>query len=60
MGPVDWMPALDALVLTSRTEGVPGVLIEAGMSGVPAVTTDVGWVREVVLDGVTGAVVQDD
>ncbi|MER8186772.1 glycosyltransferase family 4 protein [Kitasatospora sp. NPDC094015] len=49
--------AADALLLSSDSEGVPGVLIEAALAGLPAVTTDVGWVRDVVLDGVTGAVV---
>ena len=36
---------------------MPGVLIEAGLSGLPAVTTDVGFVRDVVLQGETGWVV---
>ncbi len=49
--------AADTFLLTSRSEGVPGVLIEAGLSGLPAVTTDVGFVRDVVLDGATGWVV---
>jgi glycosyltransferase involved in cell wall biosynthesis len=49
--------AVDAVVLTSDSEGVPGVLIEAGLSGLPAVATDVGYVRDVVAPGVTGEVV---
>lgn len=49
--------AADVVLLTSRTEGVPGVLIEAGLAGIPVVTTDVGGVREVVVDGETGLVV---
>ncbi|HSA51102.1 MAG TPA: glycosyltransferase family 4 protein [Yinghuangia sp.] len=47
--------AADVLLLTSDSEGVPGVLVEAGLSGIPAVATDVGFVRDVVLDGTTGA-----
>lgn len=51
------LAAADVLVLASDSEGLPGVLIEAGLSGIPAVATDVGWVREIVRDGVTGFVV---
>jgi glycosyltransferase involved in cell wall biosynthesis len=49
--------AADVVVLSSRTEGLPGVLIEAGLRGLPSVTTDVGYVRDIVLDEVTGLVV---
>lgn len=49
--------AADALLLTSDSEGVPGVLIEAALAGLPAVATDVGWVSSVVRDGRTGALV---
>jgi glycosyltransferase involved in cell wall biosynthesis len=49
--------AADVVVLGSRTEGLPSVLIEAGLRGLPAVATDVGYVRDVVIDGETGAVV---
>jgi glycosyltransferase involved in cell wall biosynthesis len=54
-GPV--LAASDAMVLPSRTEGMPGVLIEAGMSGRPTVATDVGAVGEVVADDETGVLV---
>lgn len=49
--------AADVVLLTSRTEGLPAVLIEAGLQGLPAVATDVGYVREVIVDGQTGFVV---
>ena len=49
--------AADVLVLASRTEGLPGVVIEAAMRGVPAVATDVGFVAEIIDDGVTGRLV---
>lgn len=51
--------AADVVLLTSRTEGMPGVLIEAALHGVPAVATDVGAVDQIVRDGVTGRVVAD-
>ena len=60
-GPVDdlssvWAAA-DVVLLTSATEGMPGVLLEASLHGVPAVATDVGAVGEVVVDGQTGRLV---
>jgi glycosyltransferase involved in cell wall biosynthesis len=51
------LTASDALVLPSRTEGLPGALIEAGFVGLPVVATDVGGVAEIVEDGATGALV---
>ncbi|MEV6980529.1 glycosyltransferase [Sphaerisporangium sp. NPDC051017] len=46
--------AADVVLLTSDNEGTPLTLIEAGMAGVPVVSTRVGSVGEVVLDGRTG------
>lgn len=50
------------LVMTSAsdTEGMPGVLIEAGLSGVPVVTTAAAGATDVVQDGETGFVVLGD
>jgi glycosyltransferase involved in cell wall biosynthesis len=45
---------LDVVALTSRNEGTPLALIEAGAAGRAVVSTDVGGVRSVVDDGVTG------
>lgn len=47
------------LVMTSDpdTEGMPGVVIEAGLSGVPVVSTAAAGVSDVVVDGDTGFVV---
>lgn len=47
----------DVLLLTSRTEGLPAVPLEAGAAGVPSVVYDVGGAAETVVDGVTGRVV---
>ena len=50
--------AVDAVLSTSSTEGMPGVIIEAALSGRPAIATDVGASREVVGPG--GRVVPPD
>jgi glycosyltransferase involved in cell wall biosynthesis len=52
--------AADVLLLTSDSEGLPGVLIEAALTGVPSVATDVGFVADVLQDGVTGVIVRPD
>jgi len=49
--------AVDVFILTSDSEGLPGVLIEAQMAGCAIVTVAVGGVREVIDDGETGVVV---
>lgn len=48
---------LDALALTSYTEGFPNVVLEALCMDVPVLATDVGGVRELMIDGQTGLLV---
>jgi glycosyltransferase involved in cell wall biosynthesis len=43
-----WYPTLDVVVLTSRSEAQPLVLLEAMAHGCPVVATDVGGCRELV------------
>jgi glycosyltransferase involved in cell wall biosynthesis len=57
--PVFWS-ACDLAVLTSDNEVMPFSLIEAGLAGLAAVTTDAGSASEVVVDGVTGLVLAKD
>jgi glycosyltransferase involved in cell wall biosynthesis len=52
---------LDVLLLTSEVEGIPGVTIEAQMTGCPVVTFPLGdGVRSVVEDGRTGVVLDSE
>jgi glycosyltransferase involved in cell wall biosynthesis len=54
------LSAADMVLLTSDNEGTPLSLIQAGMAGLPVVTTRVGSVPEVVLEGVTGIITSLD
>jgi glycosyltransferase involved in cell wall biosynthesis len=54
------LAAADIVILTSDNEGTPLSLIQAGMSALPVVTTRVGSVPEVVLDGITGIITSLD
>lgn len=48
---------MDILCLTSDNEGTPVSLIESQACNVPVISTDVGGVRDIVLDGETGYIV---
>lgn len=47
----------DVVALTSESEGLPGVLIEAGLCALPVVATRVGMVEDVVVHAETGILV---
>lgn len=64
-GPVDQpaaaFAAADVVVLPSRGgDSMPAVLIEAGVSGLPAVATKVGAIPEILRAGETGEIVPPD
>ncbi len=53
------LSSADCIVLSSLVEGVPGVILEAAVQEKPAVASNVGGVKEVLLDGETGYIVDD-
>lgn len=62
MGYRDDMPSIyvqsQVCVLLSHTEADPLVLLEAAAAGVPCVATRVGGIPDIVIDGVTGILVE--
>lgn len=50
-------PGMDVICLTSKNEGTPVSLIEAQACNVPVISTDVGGVRDIVLENETGFIV---
>ncbi len=51
------MPAFDVFCLSSIAEGMPVALLEAMSLGVPAVSTDVGGIPDVIVPNETGVLV---
>ena len=48
------LSASDIAVLCSDNEGIPLTLIQASQAGLPIVSTDVGSVRDIIVNGKTG------
>ena len=51
------MAGANLLLLPSLTEGIPGVILEAGVQSLPTVAYDVGGVAEAIHDGKTGRLI---
>ncbi|MEX2119552.1 MAG: glycosyltransferase [Pirellulales bacterium] len=56
----DWYRAADVVVLPSRSEGVPNVLLEAAACGVPWVASAVGGISEIARFGASALVPAGD
>lgn len=54
-----WIASFDTLLLTSLSEGLPNVCLEAQALGIPVVTSDVGGSGETFINGITGFLVDE-
>ncbi len=52
----DYLPGFDMLMMTSRYEGLPYVMLESLAAGVPLVTTDVAGARDVIAGSQCGII----
>lgn len=52
--------AFDVFVLPSKKEGLPYVILEAGLAHLPVVTSDLPGMHDIITDGVNGYLVQTD
>lgn len=51
------LKAFDIFLLPSRKEGLPYVLLEAGLAGIPVIASDVGAIPDVIEHGTEGVLV---
>lgn len=57
--PYPWMKDADLMILSSRYEGFPNVVLEANMCGTPVIAFSCpGGTAEIILDGVNGFLVK--
>ena len=52
------LSAADIAILCSDNEGIPLTLIQASQAGLPIVSSEVGSVSDIVIDGVTGCLTE--
>lgn len=57
--PYKYMRSCDLFVLPSGWEGFPTVTVEAKLIGKPVLATDVSGIREQIIDGKTGMIVEN-
>jgi len=48
---------MDALIISSKSEGLPLVLVEALKFNIPVITSNVGGIKDIIVDNVNGIVI---
>ncbi len=56
----EYLPGFDTLVMPSKKEGLPYVILEAGSAELPVIATKVGGIPEIIKDGEEGILVPPD
>jgi len=56
---MDYLSNFDVLVMSSRYEGVPYVMLESMAIGLPVIMTEVGGISNVIENGVSGLIVKE-
>lgn len=59
-GVVDYLNQMKLFILPSYEEGVPNIILEAMACGTPVLTTPVGGIPDVIKDGKTGFILNDN
>jgi glycosyltransferase involved in cell wall biosynthesis len=55
-----WMNAANALILPSRREGMPNVVLEALACGIPVIASDAGDVKTFIKNGMNGFILKGE
>ena len=55
-----WLKNIDIFLFTSSSEGLPNSIIEAQAFGVPVVSSNVGGVSEIIINGKTGWLIDSE
>ena len=55
----NWYNIMNIFILTSAVEGIANAMLEAEYMGIPVIVPNVGGLKEAVIEGVTGYVLDD-